>query len=934
MQEKDEAFVTLKPLVDPTVRKALYNLPDDKISEEAVREMYENLVPGFARMLGPVAGVTLTDSEIVEFTELLINQYLHEMPVNKPNGFAYKSKECIPWVREIQDDEWYFWERYEQYLTDVKGWERKVVKSMADDTLNILDLMADPRKDDSGNGADRRGLVVADVQSGKTSNYIGVMSRAADAGYRVIVVLAGIYNVLRSQTQQRIEEGFTGLRSTDNKPVGVGLISSEKRWNYGTSRIQDFGRKRLQAMMGTGGNSDNWIFVIKKNKSVLESLIEWLQTHPEIKGPLLLIDDEADNASINVKYAQDDVSAINGLIRKLLKQFHTSSYVGYTATPFANIFIDPNAETDNEGEDIFPRSFIYTLESSTTYFGAEKVLQDVDEEDRPRYVRFITDIEDALPSRHKKDTVIPYLPSSLAEAVRAFVISSTIRKLRGDGNQHTTMMVNVSPYTAVQAQVTELVKDYLRTIRIASRNYALLPEALKNPFLSDIHDTWLSEYSDCEFNWLDVCRELYDVIRVIDIVLINSASKDVLDYDKPNGEHVIAIGGYRLSRGLTLEGLLISYYSRNARAYDTLMQMARWYGYRPGYEDLCRIWMTRDAANWYAFVSDATVELISQLRNMRQLNSDPSMYGLMVRQSPKALMITARNKRGVGQIEKKPTNLNDSFVETTALLRDDEIVAANFKAADSLVDALLASGAPSMPDTKSSVGFTNVPPELVKDFIAAYTGPEYVVGQPQRNSILASIDKLSGYLADPTWDVVIVSGSEDGKRGRSLKEKRIGSRTIYYEGRFPGRDTNPQVARVGNKSRLSSRDVEAFGLTADEKKDVEKNYRTTKGGTNTPGVAYRQVEGKKPLLVVHYIWLRFKLDSEGVSATYNDLVDKKQISGWSDPSHGEPSIGWSISYPNLKDPHLLEFDYMLNGPAITALYGMNEDYDEDDPDEP
>ncbi len=934
MRDNETAFMALKPLVDPTVRKALYKLPDDKVSEDAVRDMYSNLVPGLVKMLAPVAGCDLSEEEIAEFTEVLISQYLHEMPVNKPSGFAYKSKECVPWVKEIQDGDWYFWDRYEQYLTDVKGWERNVVKSMADDTLNILDLVADPRHDGGHNGVDRRGLVVADVQSGKTSNYIGVMSRAADAGYKVIIVLAGIYNVLRSQTQQRIEEGFTGLRSTDNKPVGVGLISAKKRWNYGTSRIQDFGKRRLQAMMGSGGNSDKWIFVIKKNKSVLESLIEWLMTHPEIKGPLLLIDDEADNASINVKYAQDDVSVINSLIRKLLKHFHTSSYVGYTATPFANIFIDPNAETDNEGEDIFPRSFIYTLESSTTYFGAEKVLHDVDEEDRPKYVRYITDIDDIMPSKHKKDIVIPCLPSSLAEATRAFILSSAIRALRGDSDKHTTMMVNVSPYTAVQAQVTNLLKEYLRSVRVAARNYALLPEALKNQHLRDLHDTWLSEFDTSEYAWNDICDELYEVIRQIRVVLINSASKDSLDYEDPNVEHAIAVGGYRLSRGLTLEGLLVSYYSRNARAYDTLMQMARWYGYRPGYEDLCRIWMTRDAAGWYAFVSDATVELVAQLRNMRQLNSDPSMYGLMVRQSPKALMITARNKRGVGQVEKKPTNLNDSFVETTALIRDAETVTANFKAADNLVAALIESGAPDMPDTKKAVGFTGVEPSLVKEFISGYSGPEYIVGQPQKNSILASIDKLSGYLSDPRWDVVIVSGYENGKNGRALKQKRIGGKTIYFEGRYPGRDTNEHVARVGNKSRLSSRDVEAFGLTAAQKQEAEKNYRTATGVENTPGFVYRQVEGKRPLLVIHYIWLRYKLDAEGKSSTYDELVAKKQIVGWDGPEHAEQAVGWSISYPSLKDPHLLEFDYMLNGPAITALYGVNEDFDEDDPDEP
>lgn len=925
MANEQEQFKELRGHIDPAVRKVLLETPDGDIDEELVRATYDKMCRGLIPLYADMLGISLTDEEVGEFKELLIDQYLKELAVNKPSGFAYKNKECIPWVREVEDPDWYYWERYERYLIDEKGWERKVVKTMSEDTLNVLDLMADPRPSSKTHGADRRGLVVADVQSGKTSNYIGLMSRAADMGYRVIIVLAGIYNVLRSQTQIRIEEGFVGFDSTNNSPIGVGLISNTKRgWRCGSSRTLDFGKKWLQPLMVSGGRDDKWVFVIKKNRSVMESLIQWLQTHPEIRGPLLLIDDEADNASINVKYAKEEVSAINGLIRRLLKQFDVSSYVGYTATPFANILIDPKAETDDEGEDIFPRSFIYTLEASSTYFGSSQVFDDIDDETKnPKHIRYIEDIDPILPSKHKKGRPVTCLPESLKEAMRTFILASVIRALRGDAYAHTTMMINVSPYQNVQAQVAELVKEYLRTLKVAARSYALLPDALDNDSLKDLCETLHREFGS-EASWSQVSETIYDVLKRIDVATINSSSGDSLNYEAPNVEHVIAVGGYRLSRGLTLEGLLVSYYSRNSRAYDTLMQMARWFGYRPGYQDLCRVWMSREAASWYAFVADATVELIGQLRDMRRLNSDPSMYGLMVRQCPKSLTITARNKIGVGQTEKHPFNLNGSFIETTALYRDKSIVQSNFDCARALINRLLGLKVHALPNTGKSVGFTGVEPEEIRHFISEYKCVEGITGQPQGRTVLASIDRLEAHLTGRDgWDVVVING------GDKNASEDIGDQTIYYEGRFPGNGTDRNVARVGNKSRLSSRDVEAFGLSKEVRDGIDATYKKATGKTNTPGVSYRK-ERERPLLVIHFVRLRYRVDTEKGRKTYEGLVKDGQVRDWGSPEHHELNVGWSISYPVIDDPSLLQFDYLLNGPALAEYTA--EEYDEDDQD--
>lgn len=198
----------------------------------------------------------------------------------------------------------------------------------------------------------------------------------------------------------------------------------------------------------TAHTNEPWLFVIKKNSNSLKQVYEWLRDNASPDDQLLLVDDEADNASINGKYKrdrrEDEPTRINGQIRNILHYFTRKCYVGYTATPYANILIDPETDTDKFGKDLFPSSFIYTLEESTDYFGAEKVFADFDEMN-PRHLRFIDDIDLILPPKHKSDYQVNAIPESLKEAIRTFLLATTIRALRGDGDKHSTMMVNVSP---------------------------------------------------------------------------------------------------------------------------------------------------------------------------------------------------------------------------------------------------------------------------------------------------------------------------------------------------------------------------------------------------------------------------------------------------------------------------------------------------------
>lgn len=271
-----------------------------------------------------------------------------------------------------------------------------VVTNLHDLTDMVLERIEDPNRPDKW---DRRGMVVGSVQSGKTANYTGLINKAVDAGYKLVIVLAGIHSNLRSQTQLRIDEGVLGFDTQksrklnqDNRWVGVGQLPGERLHIHSLTSSAEDGdfNKKIAETIGVMIGSDPVVLVIKKNSRLLSNLLKWVlhvagvddaKTGKRVvrNVPLLLIDDEADNASINTKSRRDEnededsVSAINGKIREILASFEKSAYVGYTATPFANVFINPEAQTEKHGEDIFPRSFIINVKAPTNYVGPAKV---------------------------------------------------------------------------------------------------------------------------------------------------------------------------------------------------------------------------------------------------------------------------------------------------------------------------------------------------------------------------------------------------------------------------------------------------------------------------------------------------------------------------------------------------------------------------------
>jgi len=831
------------------------------------------------------------------------------------------AEDYTPWFNEAKADiEWYYWPKYRDLLGD-KGFGTQVISSSDNVTDRILALAENPKKD--GNW-ERKGMVVGHVQSGKTSNYLGLISKAADAGYKVFIVIAGITNDLRKQTQMRIEEGFTGYDTSDtnHEPVGVGKVDLllGKRPITFTTINKDFNRATA-SQVGANIQSFNApvIFVIKKGSRVLQNLIDWLQQSKQSNDevariddvPMMLIDDEADNASVNTKKNPEEATKINYLIRQLLNQFNKRCYIGYTATPFANIFID-DTHIEGIGGDLFPRDFIYCLEAPSNYCGANKIFG-ADEEDS--IVRTIDDHQDEtgetglLPFAHNKELSVESLPQSLIDATNLFFLVRTIRILRGDGNKHNSMLVNVSRFNAVQKKVRDKLIEYLTEAQNNIRYAYKMKNALEHPIIARLKELFDLEYADCEFSWKQILEKLNDAVAPIKIYTINQSSGDGLDYENyQNGQNIIAVGGLALSRGLTLEGLSISYIIRNTMMYDTLMQMGRWFGYRGGYEDLCRIYMPKESEDWYKSVNEATNELIADFQCMARLNATPKNFGLRVKQSPFNLLITAKNKMWHGTAIREKADLSGHYKETMRVFISPDALAHNQKIFYNTIEKLQTKNRLTAPNDKGYL-WSDVPADVVLDFVRDYKNHDSSI-ETQMSPLHRFINHIKEKDGKDLWDVVLVS-LDKLQAGNSPFDLPIkDSIRVIPPMRTAGRTTpDGKGVEVSSRRKMASQGIEKVGLTDTQIAEAEASERYARGDKDG---AYRE-NRTKPLLVLFLANVEKKDKANSTMEAYNQVPV------------------YAVSFPYItRDYEYKGEEYVANAQWIKENYGLFENDDEDE----
>lgn len=868
------------------------------------------------------------------------------------------SDDINPWLSDEKSNiNFELWNRYKLYMSQNDS--SFPVNDLDDFTDKILDKCVNPK---DKNSWDRRGMVVGHVQSGKTSNYVGLINKATDSGYKVIIVIAGTISSLRRQTQERIDAGFIGrsssafIRENENRLIGVGKLKVETDIYSLTSSYYksgdegDFSQSvanRLNIPIG----KNPVVFVIKKNKSILENLIDWFSKNENIKNidgtpklfdvPALIIDDEADAASVNTAKDINDIKTINKLIRTLLNIFNQNTFIGYTATPYANLFISQEHNEDlttivknkeyKIGEDLFPRDFIINIKAPTNYIGAAKIFGFENPngiENEPLDIfRAIDDFDPPFfrtINKYNKEDLPEYLPKSLETAIKSFILTCAIRRVRGHEKKHNSMLIHVALLVKWIDKVAYLVNDKMREYRNAiDGNDESLMNELKHLYESDFLPTTENvlenlDYTDIRIkthSWEEVKKELKKAASKIEVRSVHGTRSitnleyhniEEIDYSRyDNGFSVIAVGGSRLSRGITLEGLSVSYYLRTTKMYDSLMQMGRWFGYRPGYVDLCRLYTTEQIFEWFNHITMATEEMRDDFDEMTAALQKPKDFRLKVRNHNGLMTITSLAK--LHHSDKIEISFSGTNPQTYQLLKTKSAIENNYNSLQSLISSIgFPHKSNRIETTKGKIRYLFYPNQNVSavcDFIDTYK-----IQQPSiKNSTLSEyIKKQEKNSEIKEWSVCIVSNTDE-KVFINRYEKNPDNSKIPKDDLMTYKlEFKEESITLGCSIRNQPKNTKGseFYLIAKNQIDDLKDRQidlSVKNLTNNKDIKQQRSKEKKGLLLI------YALDERGTPNVENDI----------------PIIGYSLHFPKIDNEQKVSYTATINN-------GFDEDLQEDD----
>lgn len=804
-----------------------------------------------------------------------------------------------------------FWSVYKKYLQKSGNFSPQSLDDLDKTTDSILSSIENPLREGTW---DRRGMVIGSVQSGKTANIIGLINKARDSGYKFIVILSGSNNDLRQQTQERVDEGYTGLKTFH-------LMDDSKVTNsLGALRVNNFNDNFQPPISGTVNdingdfNKDSikkiptlniqkddetsFVFVVKKNKTPLERLIQWITTHPQCKNgasgfekklntnttqtpfmerfPILVVDDECDHSTVDTgdiprdekgNFIEEyDPKTINGLIRKLLMCFSRRCYVGYTATPFANIFQHDERYAENYGEDLFPKSFMFDIQSPSNHLGLSALFGKSENDEDVETVsqsNFLVEVNDFceepnnincskgwIPPKHgsghnpvydsskhpvdhnldektlsfylkieeiffKKKNKNLDLSPSMIHSVMSFIISSAVRNVRSYQQifQHKSMLIHVSKFIDVQKKIEvelidliEIIKEIVEEDDSKEFFYESLKFIYENYFYQYTKEVVNKETNTITFEELKHHEKGFQF-------LIGEISRNIYrmsgrggqkpEYEKykkqyGHGLTTIVIGGDKLSRGVTFEGLSTTYFLRCSKMYDTLMQMGRWFGYRDGYEDLCRLYTSNDLLESFVQINIASEQLRARIRVMQKLNKTPKEFGLYVHTSP-GMLITSKLKMK----DSYEGNVNFSLHGTQMVTSkwEKEEVLKNFDLTDNFIKSL---GVENENGIKKDLGTKYNPKNKKRENVQININPGYLWKNTKSEKIINFLESfnehqdsnfrcelMSNFIQKANkrnqliqWDVALIAN------GASGREIEIGDKKINLAYRMPRKTTD------------------------------------------------------------------------------------------------------------------------------------------------
>ena len=957
-------------------------------------EEVEDFAHGWGKNFG------LDDEEIQE----VIREYKIVVGVTMPHISMLSKDANDEWFLKFKEDPstLTYWLRYKDFLEREKHFSPATLQTMEEDIMRTIAKFADPS---FAGSMSKKGLVVGDVQSGKTANYIGLINMAVDAGYRSIVLLAGMTEDLRIQTQGRIDEGFVGGKSATFKdgqiePIGVSQDGKHYGVSFTTTR-HDFNAEAARSVAASISDYNKPVIsVIKKNRSVIQNLNSFISGNAEREAlPLLIIDDECDNASINTQSAESPTS-INEKIRELFSKYRIVTYVGFSATPYANIFVDPDADyilpsaleglqpgdvvPDDIEEahvpDLFPDDFIILLEPPDDYVGAEKLFLGFndDERDGNHSGRGNENIvlvgnPDAdpgfFPAKHKKTDQFTSLCPSLQNAIYDFVLSSCVYSLRNHSDKHRSMLINISRFNDTQSQIAELVKRFVAEIKIEVDAYATspMPIFLDHPHLRRLKDIWEDDlyfgrldkdgsWANCTFEFDDIRSQLRYEMSLMEVALINGTikKKERFRYDddlhKDVGARVIVVGGFALSRGLTLEGLMTSYYNRNASAFDVLLQMGRWFGYRHDYEDIVSVFMTQTSLDCFCAVTESSKDLKTQFRRMARQSKTPREFGLMIREAPDTLentiLITARNKSQHSEDYVREISLSGTPIDTSKITHSLSAALINDRATKKLLRQLVEHGYKLTPSAQMPGHhyFKDVPVQFVLDYLdeieVSYANNAF---DP---SILMPFIRKTHELTK--WDITVATGTD----ASPTCDLPLGNDPLHMPRRsFKVEEGEPFIRVGGSNNRLVDPGLFRIDLDDEGMEAAKENRRDriasdgSRSKTTNPEEAdftahdFLEMDCRNPLLIIFPLDLKVGYDnppkqSDGTRAPRPEGNDPKK-EAIKDSLQGTPLYGFAMGFPgNFKKLktiyriNLVKKNSLLEG-EIEDLLDEDEGYDDE-----
>lgn len=685
------------------------------------------------------------------------------------------------------------WVLYRKGL-EKKGFRKAVIDRMEDINLSILRCLSE----DTTKLGPIKGLVIGNVQSGKTANMAALAAMAADWGWNMIIVLSGTIDNLRVQTQKRL---FNDLNNGGNLKWTV-LENLSKGCRLGDN-LQD---------LHLENSNVRYLNVCLKNSVRLKNLVDWINSDLNKKKQLkiLLIDDEADQASVNTKKIdEDERTKINDLIVKLVHginnnneskgNYKAMNYVAYTATPYANIL------NDSKENSLYPKDFIVDLPTSEEYFGPQKIFGVLGEEETG------LDIVRTIPKDEVQEIKEVYegqfvgIPEQLERALIWFMCSVVAIRRRGDYNKPISMLIHTSQKQDHHSQIAEMIQNWFKR---AKQNKAFIKKKCEEIYNFEIERFSIENFieGNSQYPFLEGVSnypKFNEIEKELDLLIDENISHILLDSENDlrygKGIHLcidncgnngitddkyhvrlaypekkldytsafIVIGGATLSRGLTIEGLVSTYFLRTTKQADTLMQMGRWFGYRIGYELYPRIWMTQNAIEQFQYLALMDKELREEIHEAFIHEKTPKDYSVKVMTHPVSRFITLTSKNKMQSAQEVSKTFSDAMIQTTLFYRDEYNLKHNLNVTQDFIRKL-GNPIPTKKYSKHSLVFKNVESSKISEYLTKYKFHERQKIYTTIGYLSQWIDKVSAKGEINNWNVII-AGKSNGEKWKANK---------------------------------------------------------------------------------------------------------------------------------------------------------------------